>query len=346
VSDSRPAPLVPAEVDLRDFAFMPLDVQRLRDSDLASDETPEACWAAVLLWCASWHQVPTGSIPDSDEWQAKHAGYKAQGRIAPAWRKVKTGALRGWVACTDGRLYHPVIAEKAVDAWRSKLRQRWQTECSRIKKHNQRHGMSLPIPEFEAWMSSGCPQGQALPVPEDTPPESPGSPGKNDSKGQGEGQGQGQGQSFKDKDKPAAQAPAFPPESRPDDAPQLSLVSPPHPKPGGPPDCPHQAVLALWAEVLPAMPQHNPSMWRGARADHLRARWRETATEKRWTTEADGLAYLRRLFGYVGQSPFLTGRVPPREVGRSPFVIELEWLVNPTNWARVIEGKYHQTEAA
>ena len=139
---------------------------------------------------------------------------------------------------------------------------------------------------------------------------------------------------------------AFPPENRPEDPPQLSLVTLPPPKPSGPPDCPHRAVLALWAEVLPALPQHNPTMWRGTRADHLRARWRETAVEKRWATEADGLAYLRRLFGYVGQSPFLTGRVPPREAGRPPFVIELEWLVNPTNWARVIEGKYHQTEAA
>ena len=44
-----PAPLVDANVDLRDFAFMPLDVVRLRDSDLAATESPEACWAAVLL---------------------------------------------------------------------------------------------------------------------------------------------------------------------------------------------------------------------------------------------------------------------------------------------------------
>ena len=208
MKDNLPAPLVPAEVDLRDFAFMPLDVGRLRDSDLASEETPEACWAAVLIWCASWHQVPAGSIPDSDDWQAKHAGYKSQGRIAPAWRKVRTGALRGWVACSDGRLYHPVIAEKAIDAWRSKLRQRWITECSRIKKHNQRHSMSLPLPEFEAWLSSGCPQGQPLPVPKDTPPVSPGSPEKNDSKRQGEGQGQRE----EKKEESAAAAP--PPPSR------------------------------------------------------------------------------------------------------------------------------------
>lgn len=92
------------------------------------------------------------------------------------------------------------------------------------------------------------------------------------------------------------------------------------------------------------MPQHLQSQWRGTRADHLRARWRETAVEKGWTTDEEGLAYFRKLFGYVGQSPFLTGRSKARE-GARPFTVELEWLVNPTNWAKVIEGKYH-TEAA
>lgn len=115
--------------------------------------------------------------------------------------------------------------------------------------------------------------------------------------------------------------------------------------PKTPPDCPHLAVLALWAEVLPAMPQHLPSQWRGTRADHLRARWRETAVEKRWATQEQGLAYLRKLFAYVGQSDFLAGRAPSRD-GRRPFVIELEWLVNPTNWAKVHEGKYHGDAAA
>jgi uncharacterized protein YdaU (DUF1376 family) len=135
------------------------------------------------------------------------------------------------------------------------------------------------------------------------------------------------------------QAPAFPAEKPP-----LALVGEPEPQAKGPPDCPHQAVLALWAEVLPALPQHNPSLWRGARESHLRARWRETAIEKGWRSEADGLAYLRKLFAYVGQSRFLTGRAPAAQ-GRPPFVAELSWLVNPENWAKTIEGKYH-SEAA
>jgi hypothetical protein len=174
---------------------MPLDVGRLRDSDLASDETPEACWAAVLLWCASWHQVPAASVPDNDSWLAKHAGYAQRGKISKEWAEVREGALRGWIKCSDGRLYHPVVAEKAVDAWNSKLDQRWRTECGRIKKHNDRHQMSLPRPSFDEWMSLGCPSGQRLPVPSDSGDMSLGTetnvPRETNSKREREGQGQG-----------------------------------------------------------------------------------------------------------------------------------------------------------
>lgn len=110
------------------------------------------------------------------------------------------------------------------------------------------------------------------------------------------------------------------------------------------PDCPHLDVLQLWAEILPAMPQHNPDMWRGTRADHLRARWRETAAAKKWQTQADGLAYFRKFFAFVGKSPFLTGQTRSTDPSKRPFTVELEWLVNPTNWAKAHEGKYH-TEA-
>lgn len=115
------SPLTPADCDLRDYPSMLLDVARLRDSGLASDETPEACWAAVLLWAAAWHQVPAGSIPDSDSWIAKNAGYASRGKIDKAWSKVREGALRNFRMCSDGRLYHPVVAEKALECWLDKL---------------------------------------------------------------------------------------------------------------------------------------------------------------------------------------------------------------------------------
>ena len=61
-----PDPLVPAEVDLRDFQYMPLDVRRLRDSRLVSTRSPEEVVAAILLWSSSWHQSPAASLPDDD----------------------------------------------------------------------------------------------------------------------------------------------------------------------------------------------------------------------------------------------------------------------------------------
>lgn len=184
-------PLTPPNCDLSDFAFMPLDVARLRDSELASNETPEACWAAVLLWAASWHQIPAASVPNDDKWLAKQAGYAARGKIDKAWPDVRAGALRGWIECSDGRLYHPVVAEKACEAWKAKLDQRWRTECGRIKKHNDRHHTSIEKPTFADWLAAGCPVGQPLFVPRDTPPCPGDVPEETHSKGQGEGQGQG-----------------------------------------------------------------------------------------------------------------------------------------------------------
>lgn len=148
-----PAPLVPAEVDLRDFQFMPLDVKRLRDSDLAAEEAPEACWAAVLLWCASWHQSPAASLPDNDRVLASLAGY---GRVVAEWQKVRAGALRGWVKCSDGRLYHPVVAEKAVEAWsqrgefrearanRETRQQRWRERIRDLSQRLRDRGITPP----------------------------------------------------------------------------------------------------------------------------------------------------------------------------------------------------------
>lgn len=185
--DQLPAPLVPAEVDLRDFAFMPLDVQRLRDSDLASDETPEACWAAVLLWCASWHQVPAASIPDNEQWQAKQAGYVARGRIDPQWSKVSAGALRHWVKCSDGRLYHPVVASKANDAWDSKLRNAFDKMVDRTRKLNKARSESgLPAikpPSFADWKAGG----KVDPIPPEPEGDSGGIPPEKTLKGQGQG---------------------------------------------------------------------------------------------------------------------------------------------------------------
>lgn len=212
------SPLIQADVDLRDFAFLPLDVLRLRDSELSATPDAEAFRCCVLSWCVSWHQLPAGSLPDDDATLARLLGF---GRDLKGWKKVRAAdGLRGWVKCSDGRLYHPVVVEKAMEAWKGKLAQRWRTECGRIKKHNQRHGLSLDLPDYETWLSIGCPQGQPLPVPKDNK-QSPQDntspvPRETGSKGEGEGQREGQGQGDLSKssgtDVPGGKPPAMKPD--------------------------------------------------------------------------------------------------------------------------------------
>jgi Protein of unknown function (DUF1376) len=187
----KPTPLVPAEVDLRDFPFIPLHIQRLRRSKawLKCKRTPALAFYMVNLWTAAWHDVPAGSLEDDDDVLADLA------MCDPAkWVKVRSDVLHGWVKADDGRLYHPTVCEQALLSWDSKLDQRWRTECARIKKHADRHKIPLPRPTFEEWVAAGCPQGQRLPVPRDTDGTCIGQSGENGSKGQGEGQGQGQGE--------------------------------------------------------------------------------------------------------------------------------------------------------
>lgn len=197
-------PLTPPNCDLRDFHFMPLDVVRLRDSDLAGMESPEACWAAVLLWCASWHQIPAASLPDDDRVLANLSGF---GRVVKEWQKVKVGALRGWIKCSDGRLYHPVVAEKANDAFYSKLEQGWRTECARIKKHNQRHEgdseSQLTVPTLESYLSTRQITLRPEHVPKDIPESPKGVHCETTSNRQGEGQRQGYGEGQRQEDKKA-----------------------------------------------------------------------------------------------------------------------------------------------
>lgn len=121
-------PLTPADCDLRGLPFLPLDVVRLLDSDLFALSTGDEFKAAVALWCRSWNQVPAASLPDDDRILAHLSGAGAR------WKKVRAMALRGWIKCNDGRLYHPVVAEKAREAWehrqsqRARAAKRWQRD--------------------------------------------------------------------------------------------------------------------------------------------------------------------------------------------------------------------------
>lgn len=113
------APLVPAEVDLRGYEFMPLYGDRLLKSETWISGTAEAKVAALRLWWHAFaHEAPAGSLPNDDRFLAEYAGFGEQ--VKP-WLKVKTQAMRNWAPCTDGRLYHPVLAEIVMEVWQLRI---------------------------------------------------------------------------------------------------------------------------------------------------------------------------------------------------------------------------------
>lgn len=155
--EELPEPLTPPDCDLRDFRQMFIDVQRLFASafNAKASRYPLAWMLGHKLWYRSWHQLPAGSLPDDED----ELCYLAElGFDRASWDSARDLTMHGWIRCTDGRLYHPVIAEKANEAWQGKLKQRHRTLCATIRKHNERHpNEKLASPSFEEWETAGRP---------------------------------------------------------------------------------------------------------------------------------------------------------------------------------------------
>lgn len=106
------------------------------------------------------------------------------------------------------------------------------------------------------------------------------------------------------------------------------------------PICNHESVINLYHEHLPTL--RRVEVWNDARRGFLRQRWREVAEELSKTKEikhADVLEWFSDFFQHIATSKFLTGRVNDKS-GRA-FAADLEWILRPSNFAKIIEGKYH-----
>lgn len=129
----RPPALTPPGCDLRNFLRMPMEVGRLLASETwieAADE-PRLGHALISLWCEAWRQVPAGSLPNIERTLQR----LSMCPNAREWAAIRDRALAGWHLCTDGRLYHPVVSEMALEAWLEKLRQRKSSGAGNAKRH-------------------------------------------------------------------------------------------------------------------------------------------------------------------------------------------------------------------
>lgn len=98
--------------------------------------------------------------------------------------------------------------------------------------------------------------------------------------------------------------------------------------------CPHQAIVDLYHQTLTT--GRRVRDWTDTRKAKLRARWKEDP--KRQSVEWWG-----KFFDYIAKSDFLTGKTSTP--GRRPFEIDLEWIVTPSNFVKILEGKYENAQA-
>jgi hypothetical protein len=231
---------------------MELDVARLRQSKFSATPNAEAFRAGVLLWCASWHQLPAASLPDDDVELADLAGYGKMPFSVRFWRKVRTEALHGWQLCSDRRLYHPIIAEKARAAWAARLEHFYERLKDRARKENKVREKSgqppLLVPSFEAWISAGRPTEL---LAENQPP-SAGNPAEIDLKGKGRGKREGEGEGE--------------PNSAPDGAGAAAPPPAPPPDPPPPPPAPTPAPPSAPEDSLSAFDRRKRDTWRAAKS--------------------------------------------------------------------------------
>jgi len=123
-------------------------------------------------------------------------------------------------------------------------------------------------------------------------------------------------------------------------------------EPDGVPDCPHEALIALYAHHFPTHAQPRLSLWRdGKNGKALRARWRWVLTERQEsgdqagermaTTRQEGLEWFGKFFAYAADSDWLSGR-SKRE---GTWACDLGWLVTAGNFEKVMSGQYENKEA-
>ena len=98
--------------------------------------------------------------------------------------------------------------------------------------------------------------------------------------------------------------------------------------------CPQKKILALYAEILPELPQVREL--RENIQTQVRARWIEKSREKGFKTEQDGLAYFRAFFEYVSNNAFLMGRASSSDKWRCDY----RWLMKAANFDKVTSGYY------
>lgn len=162
----------PPDCDLSAYDWFPLKHKRLTRSAWWIRASDRAKALNIDLWCAAYQEVPAASLPDDDLYLSDLAGFGR--RDISAWLEVKAEVLACWILWTDGRWYHPTLAEVACEAWATRMEAVQQREADRERKRQKRagghQGPSDGHPPDKDGLSAGRP-ADIEGTPDGNPPE-------------------------------------------------------------------------------------------------------------------------------------------------------------------------------
>ena len=104
---------------------------------------------------------------------------------------------------------------------------------------------------------------------------------------------------------------------------------------GGAPDCPHAEIVELYHDCCPTLPRC--MVLSPKRQALMRSRWREVWADLKFD-RLGGIQWFREFFESVQRSDFLTGRAKSDRI----WTADLEWLMLPSNFVKVAEGRYNR----
>lgn len=103
------------------------------------------------------------------------------------------------------------------------------------------------------------------------------------------------------------------------------------------PPCPYEQIVAQYHHLLPTLDQVVAIT--DARKRALQARWREVCAQEHFDG-AQGLSFFHDYWLKVAASQFLIGNGAPRKETNKPFRAGFDWLIAPSNFIKVVEGRY------
>ena len=108
------------------------------------------------------------------------------------------------------------------------------------------------------------------------------------------------------------------------------------------PPCPQKELLILWRKHLPHLTQ--PRSWEGSRQSNMKQRWIQAGKPSDYSPEGyktveEGLKWWDSFFGYIANDTSLARGFEGN--GRT-WRPDLEWVVNATNFQKIIDGKYNK----